>query len=217
MIFIIIIGVLLPAIAIMIFFKNVTTFISLLTAISTLLLGLYQFSKDIRQIDFKIILIPDIRLPDGTVLKTQALFELKNIAYRPVYFQNFPIPQAEKAIMFFSEVEKVNFFKKIMNKVNKKWFKNQLDKIIRNRALILEEDKLNKNQYQKPHTFSIKSGDMIQLPFNYSSYIEFFKLGKRFFVQDTFGKKFYMKKETVDTMKKINQIHNKLKLTQTNK
>lgn len=64
MVYIILISILSIIIVASICFQKLFPLISLLTATSTLLLGIYQVSKDIKRIDFKIQLLPE-KIPNG--------------------------------------------------------------------------------------------------------------------------------------------------------
>ena len=116
MIFVVIIGTLLVTIIIMSFFKNLTTFISLLTAISTLMLGLYQLSKDKRQVEFT-ILFTDSPPPKGL-----GNIMIANTGYLPVYFNNFFPKEDKQEILVYADTEEITIFKKFLHKLNRKWF-----------------------------------------------------------------------------------------------
>lgn len=214
MTYVVIIGALLVAVVIMLFFKNVTTFISLLTAISALILGLYQLSKDKRQIDF-MILLGYSTSSEGK--KTYyGYFTIVNTGYLPVYFQNArsPIPTAKTAIFVYSDgLDIPNFFKKTLNQINKKWFspfKNNLSM----EDFVISESDINKNN--KPTSVIVKSGDTLQFEFKLLDYMQFFKKGRRFFIMDANNNIFYLKQESVDAMKKVLEKYEKYEKNQTN-
>ena len=200
MIYVIIIGTLLVTIVIMLFFENVTTFISLLTAISAFILGLYQFSKDKRQIDFT-ILFTDSPPPKGL-----GNIMIVNTGYLPVYFYNGLDKENEQKIHVYSDSEKINIFKKFLNNLNKKWF-SPFKKDLDGEDFIIQKNKTDENH--NSHSIVISSGNNLQHNFNSWDYKDFFKKGKSFFIMDGIGNIFHLKQESVDAMKKILEKYEK--------
>ena len=192
-------------ISISIFFQKVVPFISLLTVISTLLLALYQLSKEVKQIDFTLQLFPDIVGPKGVPIKSPARLIILNTGHRVVYFKNFSLMQGfDTAIFINSEIKKISILKKIFNKINKKWFEKQIQKS--QDSIFIEvkvSEEKNKPHNKKPYSFAIHSGDIIEFFFNYTSYIDFLKKGQRFFIKDSTGKRFYLPKDKVANIKKL--------------
>ena len=199
MIYVAIIGTLLVAIVIMFFFKNVTTFILLLTAISTLLLGIYQLSKDNRQIEFT-ILFTDTPPPTGL-----GNIMIVNTGYLPVYFFGGSPSEKEQRILVFSYSKKINIFKKFLNNLNRKWFSPFKNNTI-TESFVIQDNKTNESH---SHSVVINSGNLLSHNFNSWDYKEFFKNGESFFIADEIGNIFYMKQESVDAIKKILEKYEK--------
>ena len=192
MIFVVIIGILLVAIVIMLFFKNVTTFISLLTALSTLMLGVYQLSKDKRRVDFTII------FTDSPPPKGLGSIMIANTGYLPVYFNNFFSKENKQEILVYADTEEINIFKKFLHKLNRQWFSPF-------KKNLMVEDFVIQDKPHEGHSYSImiNSGNYLQHNFNSWDYKGFFEKGKRFFIPDGSGNIFYLKQESVDAIKKI--------------
>lgn len=205
MMYIILIAILLITIIIAICFKNITPFVSLLTAISTLLLGVYQLSKETKRIDFNIQLFRDFVGPTGEPIKALGRLLILNVGHRVVYFESFSLlPNFDTAIIVQSEVKRVSLLKKSLNRINKKWFQKEIQKSKKEIFLgIKVSEEQNKPSNKKPYSFVVHSGDIIDVYFNYKSYIDFFKTGRKFFIKDTTGKRFYLPKDKVSNIKKI--------------
>ena len=206
MIYIILITILLIIIIVTaVCFKNVTLVVSLLTAVSTLLLGLYQLSKEIKRIDFNIQLFRDIKPPTGKVIKSPGKLTILNVGHRVIYFESFPLlPNFDTAVIVYSKIKRVNLLKKSLNKINKKWFQKEIQKSQKEIFIgIKVSGEQNKPSNKKPHSFVVHSGDIIDVYFNYKPYIDLFKNGKKFFIKDTTGKKFYLPKNKISNIKKL--------------
>ncbi len=189
MVYVFIISALLVAIVIMLFFKNVTIFVSLLTAISAFILGLYQLSKDKRQVEFT-ILFADAPPPTGL-----GNIMLVNIGYLPVYFSAYG-----GEIYVYATDKKISTFKKFLNQLYGKWFSPFNTGNILTETFIIQDSKIDKNHNS---SIVISSGNNLQHNFNSWDYKNFFMEGNSFFITDGIGNIFYLKQESVDTIKKV--------------
>ena len=201
MIYVIILGIVVVSIIITLFFENVTVFISLLTAISAFVLGIYQLSKDKRQIEFRIFFAdssPPKGLGDITIINT---------GYLPVYFSGEHSIETKQYITVYS-YKKINIFKKFLNSLNRKWYSPFKDKafmnseaFINNASFIIKDNETDKSSNNS--SFVINSGSFFHHNFNSWDYKDFFKKGESFFITDGIGNIFYLKQESIDAIKKV--------------
>ena len=200
MIYVVILGVLIISIVIMLFFESVTVFISLVTAISAFVLGIYQLSKDKRQIEFRIFFAdssPPKGLGDITIINT---------GYLPVYFSGGSTETKQNIIVY--SYKKISMFKRFLNGLNRKWYSPFNDRafinnkaFIENASFIIKDNETGKNSYNS--FFVIDSGYYLNYNFNSWDYKDFFKKGESFFIMDGIGNIFYLKQESVDAIKKV--------------
>lgn len=200
MVYVLLMSILLTIIVVTIWFKNLLSIVSLLTAISTLLLGIYQLSKDIKRIDFNIQLF---RLPfNKPAIETHGILTITNVGFRPVYFQNFSIlPRVEQAIIIYSEFEKYSLHKIFLNKFSRKFSHKEWFNTGDSKFIPIKKSDHKKTQFQRDSSFVVKGGELIQVPFTHENKEGFFKRAKRLYIMDANSKKYYMENHKIRKIK----------------
>ena len=93
---------------------------------------------------------------------------------------------------------------RIYHFINERWLNFHINRsfLISIKDHLISLELKSNHLEEKIHNISLESGKQIQYLFTYNIEFEnFLKEGKRFYIQDTFGKKYYLPKKDVKNIK----------------